>query len=126
MIQLSQAAIRTTDYTDNTEITLRKVRVKIRINSWLKKQIEGLHLRTANHELSQIHTNYSLRYAFVKIRENSWLKKNTVAIVCIRGNTCGLVVEETENGVIMLCMTTFFVNLYDFLTIKSGSIKEKV
>ena len=99
--------------------------MKIRVNSWLKKQIEGLHLRTVNHELSQIHTNYSLRYAFVKIRVNSWLKKNTIAIVCSE-NPCGLVVEETGNCVIMLCMTTFFVNLYDFLTIKSGSIKEKV
>ncbi len=72
-----------------TLITLRKVRVKIHVDSWLKKQIEGLHLRTANHELSQIHTNYSLRYAFVKIRVNPWLKKNTVAIVVIRGNPCG-------------------------------------
>lgn len=33
-----------------TLITLR--RVKIRVDSRLKKQIEGLHLRTANHELS--------------------------------------------------------------------------
>ena len=49
-----------------------------------------------------------------------------MVIVCICENLCGLVVEETENGVIMLCMTPFFVNLYDFLTIKSGSIKEKV
>ena len=100
--------------------------VKIRVNSWLKKQIEGIVLRTANHEFPRIHTNYAFRYAFVKIRVNSWLKKNTVAIVGIRGNSCGLVVEETENSIIILCMTTFFVNLYDFLTIKSGSIKEKV
>ena len=29
--------------------------MKIRVNPWLKKQIEGLYLRTVNHELSQIH-----------------------------------------------------------------------
>ena len=110
----------------HTNYSFRYAFVKIRINSWLKKQIEGLHLRTANHELSRIHTNYVFRYAFAEIRVNLWLKKNTVAIVGIRGNPCGLVAEETENGVIMLCMTPFFVNLYDFLTIKSGSIKEKV
>ena len=110
----------------HTNYALQYAFVKIRVNSWLKKHIEGIVLRTANHGLSQIHTNYSFRYAFVKIRVNSWLKKNTVAIVGIRENSCGLVVEETENGVIMLCMTPFFVNLYDFLTIKSGSIKEKV
>ena len=81
-------------------------------------------MRTANHELSRIHTNYVFRYAFAEIRVNLWLKKKTMVIVC--ENLCGLVVEETENGVIMLCMTPFFVNLYDFLTIKSGSIKEKV
>ena len=62
----------------------------------------------------------------LKIRVNSWLKKNTVAIVCMSENPCGFVVKETGNGVIMLCMTTFFVNLYDFLMIKSCSITEKV
>ncbi len=79
-----------------------------------------------NHEFPQIHTNYAFRYAFVKIRVNSWLKKKTMVIVCICENPCGLVVEETENSIMTLCMTPFFVNLYIFLTIKSGSIKEKV
>ena len=62
----------------------------------------------------------------LKICVDSWLKKDTVAIVGIRGNSCGLVVEETENSIMTLGMIPFFVNLYDFLTIKSGSIKEKV
>ena len=62
----------------------------------------------------------------LKICVDSWLKKNTVVIVGIRGNPCGLVVEETKNGVIMLCMTPFFVILYIFLMIISGSITEKV
>ena len=62
---------------------------EIRVNSWLKKQIEGIVLRTANHGLSQIHTNYAFRYAFVKIRVNSWLKKNTVAIRIDEENSSG-------------------------------------
>ena len=61
---------------------------------------------TANHELSQNH--------------------KLCLPLALRENPCGFVVEETGNGIIMLCMTPFFVNLYDFLTIKSGSVKEKV
>jgi len=47
-----------------------------------------------------------------------------MVIVC--ENPRELVVEETENSIMTLGMIPFFVNLYDFLTIKSGSIKEKV
>ena len=50
--------------------------MKIRVNQWLKKQIEGLHLRTVNHEFPQIHTNYYT--------------------VSIRENPCEFVVEEKD------------------------------